>query len=42
MIAGVFEYPAALLAWFYSLTENYIVAISLIALVVMLLTAIAS
>ncbi len=39
MIAGVFEYPAALLAWFYSLTENYIVAISLIALVVMLLTA---
>lgn len=39
MIAGVFEYPAALLSWFYSLTENYIVAISLIALVVMLVTA---
>jgi YidC/Oxa1 family membrane protein insertase len=39
MIAGVFEYPAALLAWFYSLTTNYILAISMIALVVMLVTA---
>jgi YidC/Oxa1 family membrane protein insertase len=39
MIAGLFEWPAALLAWFYSLTHNYIVAISMIALVVMLITA---
>ena len=40
MIAlGLFEPPAALLAWFYSITHNYILAISLIALVVMLLTA---
>ena len=39
MIAGVFEYPAALLAWFYSLTSNYILAISMIALVVMIVTA---
>ena len=39
MIAGIFEYPASLLAWFYSLTNNYILAISMIALVVMLLTA---
>jgi len=39
MIAGLFEYPAALLAWFYSITHNYILAISLIALVVMLITA---
>jgi len=34
-----FEQPAKLLAWFYSFTHNYIVAISMIALVVMLLTA---
>ena len=34
-----FEPPAALLAWFYSITHNYIVAISLIAFVVMLVTA---
>ena len=34
MIAGVFEYPAKLLAWFYSFTHNYIIAISLIAFVV--------
>lgn len=34
-----FKYPAALLAWFYSLTHNYILAIGLIALVVMLITA---
>ena len=39
MIAGLFEAPAALLAWFYSFTHNYILAISLIALVVMLITA---
>jgi YidC/Oxa1 family membrane protein insertase len=37
MIAGVFEWPARLLAWFYSFTNNYIVAISLIAVVVMLI-----
>lgn len=35
----LFEYPAKLLAWFYSFTHNYIIAISMIALVVMLLTA---
>lgn len=34
-----FKYPAALLAWFYSLTHNYILAITLIALVVMIITA---
>ena len=34
-----FKYPAALLAWFYSLTHNYILAIGLIALVVMVITA---
>jgi YidC/Oxa1 family membrane protein insertase len=39
MIAGLFEPPAALLAWFYSITHNYIVAISMIALVVMIITA---
>lgn len=39
MIAGLFEWPASLLAWFYSFTNNYILAISLIALVVMLITA---
>ena len=39
MIAGLFEPPAALLAWFYSFTHNYILAISMIALVVMLITA---
>lgn len=36
---GLFEPPAALLAWFYSITHNYILAIALIALVVMLITA---
>jgi len=35
----LFEYPAKLLAWFYSFTHNYIIAISLIAFVVMLVTA---
>ena len=40
MIAlALFEYPARLLAWFYDLTSNYIIAISMIALVVMLITA---
>ena len=34
-----FELPARLLAWFYSFTHNYILAISLIALLVMLITA---
>jgi YidC/Oxa1 family membrane protein insertase len=37
MIAGVFEYPAALLAWFYSWTGSYGLAIGLIAVVVMVL-----
>ena len=39
MIAGLFEPPAALLAWFYSFTHNYIIAISMIALVVMIIPA---
>jgi YidC/Oxa1 family membrane protein insertase len=39
MIAGLFEPPAALLAWFYSITHNYIIAISMIALVIMIITA---
>ncbi len=40
MIAiNFFGPPARLLAWFYSFTHNYIVAISMIALVVMLVTA---
>jgi len=34
-----FEQPARLLNWFYSFTHNYIVAISMIALVVMLITS---
>lgn len=34
-----FEQPARLLAWFYSLTHDYILAIALIALVVMLITS---
>jgi YidC/Oxa1 family membrane protein insertase len=37
MIAGIFEYPAALLAWLYALTSNYAIAISLIAVIVMVL-----
>ncbi len=37
MIAGVFEWPAAVLAWLYQLTGNYAVAIGLIAVIVMLL-----
>jgi YidC/Oxa1 family membrane protein insertase len=39
MIAGLFEAPASLLAWFYSFTHNYILAISMIALVIMVITA---
>jgi YidC/Oxa1 family membrane protein insertase len=34
-----FEQPARLLAWFYSLTHNYIISISMIAFLVMLVTA---
>ena len=37
MIAGVFEVPAWVLAWFYSFTHNYAVAIALIAVLVMIL-----
>jgi YidC/Oxa1 family membrane protein insertase len=37
MFAGIFEVPAALLAWLYSLTSDYAAAISLIAVIVMLL-----
>jgi YidC/Oxa1 family membrane protein insertase len=37
MFAGVFEVPAWLLAWFYSFTNSYGVAIGLMAVVVMLL-----
>jgi YidC/Oxa1 family membrane protein insertase len=37
MIAGIFEVPASLLAFFYEITTNYALAISLIAVVVMLL-----
>jgi YidC/Oxa1 family membrane protein insertase len=39
MIAGLFEFTAKPLEWFYGLTENYILAISMMALVVMLITA---
>ena len=34
---GIFEYPAALLAWLYSFTHNYAVAIALVAVIVMVL-----
>jgi len=37
MIAGVFEWPAAVLAWLYELTGNYAIAIGLIAVIVMAL-----
>ncbi len=37
MLAGFFEVPASLLAWFYSFTHNYAVSIALIAVVVMAL-----
>ena len=36
---GLFEPPARLMAWFYSFTNNYIVAISIMALIVMVITA---
>ena len=34
----MFEIPAALLSWFYGLTNSYMVAIALIAVVVMAIT----
>jgi len=34
----MFEIPAGLLAWFYSLTDSYVIAIALIAVVVMAIT----
>ena len=37
MIAGVFEVPAWVLAWFYSFTSSYAAAIALIAVLVMVL-----
>ncbi len=37
MLAGIFEVPAALLAWLYALTSDYAIAIALIAGIVMLL-----
>jgi YidC/Oxa1 family membrane protein insertase len=37
MIAGIFEIPASVLAFFYSMTTNYALAISMIAVLVMLL-----
>ena len=33
----MFEIPAALLAWLYSITHNYAIAIGLIAVIVMVL-----
>jgi YidC/Oxa1 family membrane protein insertase len=39
VFAGVFEVPAALLNWFYQLTSSYALAISLIAVVIMVATA---
>jgi YidC/Oxa1 family membrane protein insertase len=37
MVAGFFEVPASLLAWFYGFTHSYALAIALIAVVVMAL-----
>jgi YidC/Oxa1 family membrane protein insertase len=37
MIAGIFEWPADVLAWLYALTGSYASAIGLIAVIVMLL-----
>lgn len=34
---GIFEYPASLLAWLYSFTHNYAIAIALVAVIVMVL-----
>ena len=39
MLAGLYEPAAQLLAWFYAFTNNYILAISVMALLVMLITA---
>jgi YidC/Oxa1 family membrane protein insertase len=36
---GLYEPPARLLAWFYAITNNYILAISMMALLVMVITA---
>jgi YidC/Oxa1 family membrane protein insertase len=35
---NMFEIPAGLLAWFYSITHNYVIAIAMIAVVVMAIT----
>jgi YidC/Oxa1 family membrane protein insertase len=37
MFAGVFEVPAYLLSWLYSITHNYALAIALVAVLVMIL-----
>ena len=37
IFAGVFEVPASLLAWLYSVTHSYAAAIALIAVLVMML-----
>jgi YidC/Oxa1 family membrane protein insertase len=37
MIAGLFEVPASVLAWLYAITHNYVIAIALIAVIIMLL-----
>jgi YidC/Oxa1 family membrane protein insertase len=37
MFAGIFEVPAALLAWLYALSSDYALAIAMIAVIVMLL-----
>lgn len=37
MFAGLFEVPGSLLAWLYSLTNSYAIAIAMIAVLVMLL-----
>jgi YidC/Oxa1 family membrane protein insertase len=37
MIAGIFEIPAAVLAFFYSITTNYAIAIAIMAVLVMVL-----
>jgi YidC/Oxa1 family membrane protein insertase len=39
VIAGLFEVTAKPLEWFYELTNNYVLAISLVALMVMIITA---
>ena len=37
MIAGVFEVPAYLLSWLYGITNNYAIAIALIAVIIMIM-----